>query len=240
MKLPIGCPIWNAPSLPKMKLPIGYPIWNPPSLPKMKLPIGCPIQNSLKHEYYRILIPMFLRLEGNVPPRNEKVGSQVNVTFWFWMMYPPLAMKKLDLRLMWHISSGWCTPPPPLIEINMNAIENNWGQQVLFTNLPPYSIILFYAWTGNWWISISIGYGYMDSNPIWYPSPAQKLKCSFLDYVLLLMISQASRWTQTPSATPLQPKNEMLIFGLHSTSDDWLSDPSKKHWPKRKKMKKAP
>ena len=59
------------------------------------------------------------------PLCNEKVGSQVNVTYWFWMMYPP----------------------PPLIEIKMNAIENNWGQQVIFTNLPPplYSIILFYT-----------------------------------------------------------------------------------------------
>ena len=24
--------------------------------------------------------------------------------------------------------------PPPSIEININAIENNWGQQVHFTN----------------------------------------------------------------------------------------------------------
>ena len=94
----------------------------------------------------------------------------------------------------------------------------------------------------------------MDSNPVHHPSPAKKLKCSFLDYVQLLMISQAGQWTQTPSATPLQPKkwnahfwikfnfwwsaglgdglephlpplssqkNEMFIFGLHSTSDDW-------------------
>ena len=45
----------------------------------------------------------------------------------------------------------------------------------------------------------------MDSNPICHPSPTKKMKCSFLDYVQLLMISQAGRWTQTPSATPLQP-----------------------------------
>ena len=94
----------------------------------------------------------------------------------------------------------------------------------------------------------------MDSNPIHHPSPAKKIKCSFLDYIQFLMIGQAGRWTRTPSATPLQPeklkahfwiafnfwrspglvnglephlpplssqKNEMLIFGLHSTSDDW-------------------
>ena len=46
----------------------------------------------------------------------------------------------------------------------------------------------------------------MDSNPIHHPSPAKKMKCSFLDYVQLLMIGQTGRWTRTPSATPLQPK----------------------------------
>ena len=46
----------------------------------------------------------------------------------------------------------------------------------------------------------------MDSNPICHPSPAKKKKCSFLDYVQLLMIGWAGRWTWTPSATPLQPK----------------------------------
>ena len=94
----------------------------------------------------------------------------------------------------------------------------------------------------------------MNLNPICHPSPAKKMKCSFLDYIQLLMIGQVGRWTQTPSATPLQPKkwnahfwimfnfwwsagqvnglkthppplssqkNEMLVFGLLSTSDDW-------------------
>ena len=46
----------------------------------------------------------------------------------------------------------------------------------------------------------------MDSNPVRHPSPARKIKCSFLDYVQLLMISWAGRRTQTPSATPLQSK----------------------------------
>ena len=46
----------------------------------------------------------------------------------------------------------------------------------------------------------------MDSNPICHPSPAKKIKCSFLDYVQLLVNGRAGQWTQTPSATPLQPK----------------------------------
>ena len=61
----------------------------------------------------------------------------------------------------------------------------------------------------------------MDSNPICHPSSAKKIKCSFLDYIQLLMIGMAGQWTRTPSATPLQPKNKMLIFGLRLTSDDW-------------------
>ena len=67
----------------------------------------------------------------------------------------------------------------------------------------------------------------MDSNPIHHPSPVKKIKCSILDYIQLLMISWAGRWTRTPSTTPLQQKNKMLVFGLRSTSDDrpgWLMD----------------
>ena len=88
----------------------------------------------------------------------------------------------------------------------------------------------------------------MDSNPVCHPSPAKKMKCSFLDYVQLLMIGRAGRCTQTPFAkkinahfwisfnfwlsaglvnglepcpSPLSSqKYEMLIFGLRSTSDD--------------------
>ena len=39
---------------------------------------------------------------------------------------------------------------------------------------------------------------------------------------------------------PKSLKNQMFIFGLLSTSDDWSSDPSKKCRPKCKKTKKAP
>ena len=38
---------------------------------------------------------------------------------------------------------------------------------------------------------------------------------------------------------PKSLKNKMFIFGLHSTSDDRLSNPSKKCGPKHKKNKKG-
>ena len=59
----------------------------------------------------------------------------------------------------------------------------------------------------------------IDSNCS-HPCPANKMKCSFLDYVQHLMMGRADRWTQTPSTTSLQPKNEMLTFGLCLSSDD--------------------
>ena len=67
----------------------------------------------------------------------------------------------------------------------------------------------------------------MDSNPICQPSPAKEMKSSFLDYVKLLMISWAGIWTQTPSATPLQPRKWNATFWIVFTSDDkpgWLMD----------------
>ena len=54
----------------------------------------------------------------------------------------------------------------------------------------------------------------VDSNPVCHPSPAKKIKCSFLDYIQLLMIGRAGQWTQTPSATPLQPKKLNAHFWI--------------------------
>ena len=61
----------------------------------------------------------------------------------------------------------------------------------------------------------------MDLNPICHPSPAKKIKCSFLDYIQLLMIGRAGRWTRTPSATPLQPKKWNAHFWI--TFNFWWS-----------------
>ena len=66
------------------------------------------------------------------------------------------------------------------------------------------------------------------------PLSHQKIKCSFLDYIQLLMIDQViqakniDRNVKKQKRPPKSLKNQMFIFGLHSTSDDRLSDPSKK------------
>ena len=54
----------------------------------------------------------------------------------------------------------------------------------------------------------------MDSNPIHHPAPARKMKCSFFNYVQLLMMGPAGQWTGTLSATPLQPEKWNAHFWI--------------------------
>ena len=212
------------------------------------------------------------------PPRNEKVGSQVNMTFWFWMMYPPQEWKSWISGQGDIFGSRWCTPPP-LIDWNKHECYRKLGSASTFYQSTPlqYNLILclnrkLVNFNFNWiWIhrlkphppSLSspkiemLVFGLrstsddwpgwsMDSNPICHPSPAQRIKCSFLDYVQLLMIGwaiqaknvdqNAKKWKRPPKSS----ENQMFIFRLHSTSDDRTSDASKKCWLKCKKTKKAP
>ena len=78
------------------------------------------------------------------------------------------------------------------------------------------------------------------------PLSHQKIKCSFLDYVQLLMIGRTIRTknvnqnTKKQKRLPKSSKHKMFIFGLRSTSDDWPNNLNKKCEPKCKKTKKAP
>ena len=78
------------------------------------------------------------------------------------------------------------------------------------------------------------------------PLSHQKIKCSFLDYVQLLIIGQAI-WAKNvdwnakkQKRPPKSLKNKMFVFGLRSTSDDRLTNPGEKCWLKCKKIKKGP
>ena len=89
------------------------------------------------------------------------------------------------------------------IQLLMISQAGQWNQSPSASPLQPIK------WNAHFWITFTSddqpGWS-MDSNPIHHPSPANKMKCSFLDYVQLLMISWAGGWTQTPSTTPLQPR----------------------------------
>ena len=62
----------------------------------------------------------------------------------------------------------------------------------------------------------------MDSNPMQHPSPARKMEFSFLDYVQLLMLARLVDGLEPHPPPFSSQKNERLILGLCSTSDDWL------------------
>ena len=132
------------------------------------------------------------------------------------------------------------------------------GQAGRWTWTPSATLLQPKKWNAHFWIMFNFWWSASLVNGLEPHLPllsSQKMKCSFLDYVQLLMIGWTGQWTWTPSATPLQQKkwnahfwimfnfwwlaglvnglkphppllssqkNEMLIFGLCSTSDDWL------------------
>ena len=133
-------------------------------------------------------------------------------------------------------------PPPPEIEIglNMNAIGTKIiSREVIKYILPIYpppsiTIIWFHAWTRNWWISISNGY--LDSNPIHHPSPArERWNAHFwIMFNFWWLARLVDGLEPLPPPFSSQKKNEMLIFGLRSTSGDrpgWLMDLNPVHHP---------
>ena len=140
---------------------------------------------------------------------------------------PAKRMKSLFLDYLQLLMIGracWWTRTPsatPLQPIKWNAhfwiTFNFWCSAGLVDgfepHLPPLSshknemLIFGLRSTSDDWLGWS-----MDLSPVCHLSAAKKMKCSFLGYVQLLMISQAGRWTRTPSATPLQPKKTKGSF----------------------------
>ena len=90
-----------------------------------------------------------------------------------------------------------------------------WTQTPSSTPIQPKKWNAHFCITFNIWCWPNWS---MDLNLIHHPSPAKNMKCSFLGYIQLLMISWAVRWTQTPSAIPLQPKkwnaHFLIIFNF--------------------------
>ena len=89
------------------------------------------------------------------------------------------------VQLLMISQAGWWTRTPSATSLQ----AKKWNAHFCIT---------FNFWCWPDWL--------MDSNPIHHPFPAKKMKSSFLYYVEVLVISWAGWWTQTPSATSLQPK----------------------------------
>ena len=164
----------------------------------------------------------------------KKWNAHFWITFNFWWLAglvhglkpypPPLCSQKSEMLIFglrsisgdwpgWSMDSNPIRHPSPAKKIKCSFLDYIQRLMIgrlvdgLEPHLPPFSsqknriLVLELYSTSVDWPGLSI-----DSNPIHHPSPAKKIKSSFLDYIQLLMIGRAGRWTGTPSATPLQPK----------------------------------
>ena len=163
----------------------------------------------------------------HLSPAKKKWNTHFWIMFNFWWLYglvdglkphlPPLSSQKNEMLIfgLHSTSDDW-----PGWSMDLNAIWHLSPAKKMKCSFLDYVQLLMMA-------------GLVDGLEPHLPplSSQNKMKCSFLDYVQLLMIGQAGWWTWMPSDTSLQPKNEMLIFGLCSTSDDgqagwWTWTPS--------------
>ena len=150
-----------------------------------------------------------------LPPK--KWNAHFWITFNFWWLA--------------GLVDGLKPQPPPLFSQKMKSSFLDYiqllmiGQAGQWTRTPSATPLQPKKWNAHFWITFTLddwpGWS-MDSNPIHHPSPANKMKCFFLDYV--------HYWWSARLVNGLKPichpspakKNEMLLFGLCSTSDDWL------------------
>ena len=111
--------------------------------------------------------------------------------------------------------------PPPLSSQKMKCSFLGYvhllmiSQAVLWTQTPSATPLQPIKWNAHFWITFNFWWsaGLVDGlEPHPPPVSCQKMKCTYFDYVQLLMIGQAGQWTQTPSTTPLQPKKMKCPF----------------------------
>ena len=140
---------------------------------------------------------------------------------------PAINMKCLFLdyiQLLMIGHAGWCTRTPFATSLQPKKWNahfwitfNSWWSTRLVDGLEPHlpplsshknEMLIFGLCSTS---DDQPGWS-MDSNPIRHPSPAKNMKYLFLDYIQLLMISRAGQWTQTASATPIQPKKMKCSF----------------------------
>ena len=148
-------------------------------------------------------------------PHPPPLSSQKKWNAHFWITFPSddLPGWLMNLNLICH--------PSPTKKMKCSIFDyvqllmiSQAGQLTQSPSATPLQPI---KWNASFWIMFTSHYqpGWsMDSNPICQPSPANKMKCYFLDYIQLLMIGWASQWTQTPSSTSLQPKKWNASFWI--------------------------
>ena len=155
------------------------------------------------------------RTPSTSPLQPKKWNATFWITFNFWWLAglvnglephpPPVSSQKNEMLIFW------------LCSFQMIGRAGQWTWTPSTTLLQPKKWNPHFCITFNFWCWLDWS---MDSNPIHHPSPANKMKCFFLDCVRFWW----SAWLideLKPHLSPLSyQKNEMLNFWLHSTSDD--------------------
>ena len=183
------------------------------------------------------------RLVNGLEPHPPSLSSQKKmkclfldyVHFWWsaWLIdefephLPPLSSQKKKSSFL------------DFVQLLMISQAGKWTQTPSTTPLQPKTWNAHFCITFNFWCWPGWS---MDWNPIHHPSPPQKMKCSFLDYVQLLMIGRAGQWTRAPSTTPLQPKKWNAHFCITFNIwcwPDWSMDLNLIHHSTPAKNKKC-
>ena len=132
--------------------------------------------------------------------------------------------------------------PPPLSSQKMKCSFLGYvhllmiSQAVLWTQTPSATPLQPIKWNAHFWITFNFWWsaGLVDGlEPHPPPVSCQKMKCTYFNYVQLLMIGQAGQWTWAPSTTPLQPKKMKCSFldYVHFWWSAWLIDELEPHLP---------
>ena len=124
-------------------------------------------------------------------------------------------MKKWKTHFLYYVQLLMIGQVIQATKVHWNAKKGPLSHQTMECSFLDYVQLLMIGW--------AIRAMKDDRNVAKVPLSHQTMKCSFLDYTQLLMIGRAGQWTWTPSTTLSSQKNKILIFGLHSTSDDWPS-----------------
>ena len=166
------------------------------------------------------------------PIHHPSPAKTVKCSFLYYIQHLMLA----------RLVNGLEPHPPPLPSQKMKCSFLGYvyllmiSRAVRWTQTPSVTPPQPKKWNAHFWIMFTSdeqpGWS-MDSNPICHPSPDKKMKCSYFDYVQLLMIGQAGQWTWTPSTTPLQPKKMKCSFldYVHFWWSAWLIDELEPHLP---------
>ena len=173
------------------------------------IPSATPLQPKKWNACFWIMFNFWwlARLVNGFKPHPPPLSSQKNEMLIFgllsisgdqpgWSMdsnplHDPSSAKKWKAHFWITFNFWWSVRLVNGLEFHLPPLFNQKNDMLIFGTCSTS-----YDWPG--WS--------MDSKPICHPSPTKKMKCSFLDYVQLLMISQAGQRTQTPSATSFQPK----------------------------------